>query len=89
MKYPVPRRSHHSAGVAIALSEVNDMNKSALNFREVKREELESIVARARTAALSEQDCQQLRAAVEALVCLTQLVQDKRTTIEKLRRVLF
>jgi len=68
---------------------MNGMNKSGIDFRKARREELESIVARARTAALSEQDCQQLRAAVETLAWLTQLLQDKKTTIERLRRILF
>jgi hypothetical protein len=55
---------------------------------EVSREELQSLLEHARSA-LSEQEYQQLKAALDTLVYLTQLVEDKNTTIGRLRQILF
>ena len=54
---------------------------------EVSREELLNLLEHARTEALSEQEYQQLKAALETLVYLTQLVEDKNTTIGRLRQI--
>jgi transposase len=55
---------------------------------EVSREELQSLLEHVRSA-LSEQEYQQLKAALDTLVYLTQLVGDKNTTIGRLRQILF
>jgi hypothetical protein len=55
---------------------------------EVSREELLNLLEHARTEALSEQEYQQLKAALKTLVYLTQLVEDKNTTIGRLRQIL-
>jgi transposase len=56
---------------------------------ELSMEQLEKLVERARTGPLSEEQYQQLKAAIETLGYLTELVEDKDTTIQWLRRVLF
>ncbi len=56
---------------------------------EVSREELLSLLEHARAGALSEAEYQQLKAALDTLVYLTQLVEDKNTTIGRLRQILF
>ncbi len=55
---------------------------------EVSREELRSLLEHARTG-LSESEYQQLQAALDTLVYLTQLMEDKSTTIARLRQILF
>ncbi len=55
---------------------------------EVSREELGSLLEHARSG-LSDSEYQQLRAALDTLVYLTQLVEDKSTTIARLRQILF
>jgi len=63
--------------------------KPAIPRLEVSREELLSLLEHARTEALSEPEYQQLKAALDTLVYLTQLVEDKNTTIARLRQILF
>ena len=63
--------------------------KPAIPRLEVSREELLNLLEHARTEALSEPEYQQLKAALETLVYLTQLVEDKNTTIARLRQILF
>jgi hypothetical protein len=55
---------------------------------DVSREELNSLLEHAHSA-LSEQEYEQLKAALDTLVYLTQLVEDKNTTIGRLRQILF
>ena len=55
---------------------------------DVSREELQNLLEHARSA-LSAQEYQQLKAALDTLVYLTQLVEDKNTTIGRLRQILF
>lgn len=55
---------------------------------QLKMADLERLLERARTA-LGEDDYQTLKAIVETLAYLTQLAEDKQTTIEHLRRLLF
>jgi transposase len=55
---------------------------------EVSREELRGLLEHARTG-LSESEYQQLQAALDTLVYLTQLMEDKSTTIARLRQILF
>lgn len=63
--------------------------KPAIPRLEVSREELLNLLEHARTEALSEPEYQQLKAALDTLVYLTQLVEDKNTTITRLRQILF
>jgi transposase len=62
--------------------------KPPLPRLEVSREALQSLLEHARSA-LSEHEYQQLKAALDTLVYLTQLVEDKNTTIGRLRQILF
>lgn len=56
--------------------------------QEIKREDLEHLLERARPA-LTEAEYEQLKAALDTLVYLTQLVGKKNTTIARLRQILF
>jgi transposase len=51
--------------------------------------ELEKIVERARDGSLDEEDIRKLKAALETLGLLTELLGDKDTTINRLRKILF
>jgi hypothetical protein len=62
--------------------------KSALEFIDMDREELNRLVERAR-AALSAEEHRKLKGVVEALTYLTDLVADQQTTIGDLRELLF
>ena len=50
--------------------------------------DIEQLLARARTAPLSEEDYKILRAMAETLVYLSELAEDKQTTIQQLRQIL-
>src|SRR5271166_470013 len=63
--------------------------KPPLSRLEVSREELQSLLEHARTETLSEPEYQRLKAALDTLVYLTELVEDKNTTIARLRQILF
>ena len=58
-------------------------------LEEISQQELESIVLRARTAALSEEDHGKLKAAVDTLSYLTQALEAKGASIRRLRKLLF
>jgi transposase len=62
--------------------------KSALEFIDMDREELNQLVERAR-AALSAEEYRKLKGVVEALTYLTDLVAEQQTTIGDLRELLF
>lgn len=64
------------------------MNRSRERL-ELNIEELEKLLERAKQAPLSDSDYQTLKAAVETLGYLTQLLEDRKTTIERLRQILF
>ena len=55
---------------------------------DIKREDLERLLEHARPS-LTEAEYQQLKAALDTLVYLTQLVENKNTTIGRLRQILF
>ncbi len=55
---------------------------------ELTMEQLQGLVERSR-AVLSDEEYTQLKRAVETLGYLTQLVEDRKTTIDRLRRILF
>ena len=52
-------------------------------------DELESILRRARTSRLDEKDCAKIKAVFESYLYLTNLLEDKATTIDRLRKLLF
>ena len=56
---------------------------------DVDVKELEQIVERARMGSLNEEDIRKLKAAMETLGLLTELLGDKDTTIYRLRKILF
>jgi transposase len=62
--------------------------KSAIEFIDMDREELNQLVERAR-ASLSAEEYRKLKGVVEALSYLTDLVADQQTTIRDLRELLF
>lgn len=64
------------------------MNRSRERL-ELNREELERLLERAKKGPLSEPDYQTLKAAVNTLGYLTQLLEDRKTTIDRLRQILF
>jgi len=55
---------------------------------DVSREELESVLARLRER-LGEPDYEKLKAAIETLAYLTDLVQDREISLQRLRKILF
>jgi hypothetical protein len=61
--------------------------KPAIEHIDISRDELEQLLNRAREA-LPEEDYRKLKAAVDALSYLTELVADKDTTIRDLRQLL-
>ncbi len=64
------------------------MNRTTGRLK-LNREELERLLERAKKGPLSEPDYQTLKAAVETLGYLTQLLEDRKTTIDRLRQILF
>jgi transposase len=63
--------------------------KATISRLELSMEELQKLVEHARTEPLSDEEYGQLKAALETLGYLTQLVEDKDTTIQRLRQILF
>ena len=64
------------------------MNRASQRLK-LNMEELEILLERAKARPLSEQDYNKLKAAVETLGYLTQLLEDRKTTIDRLRQILF
>jgi len=64
------------------------MNRASQRM-ELNMEELETLLERAKASPLSEQDYNKLKAAVKTLGYLTQLLEDRKTTIDRLRQILF
>ena len=62
--------------------------RSAIEFIDMDREELNQLVERAR-ASLSAEEYRKLKGVVEALTYLTDLVADQQTTIRDLRELMF
>jgi transposase len=65
------------------------MKKREIHRRELELKELKAILVRTREGALSLDDHGKLKAAVDTLVFLTQELEAKGTSIERLRRLLF
>ena len=64
------------------------MTKPAAEVLEISREDLDSLLERVRPS-LPEEDFRKLKAVVEGLSYLTELIADKDTTIRDLRKLLF
>jgi len=56
---------------------------------DIEAEELEAALERGRSAPLSDEDYHRLRAALSTLIFLSQQIANARTTIRKLRKILF
>lgn len=65
------------------------MMKATVPLQELSMEQLRQLVEQAHNGPLSEEEYTQLKAAIETLGYLTQLIEDKDTTIRYLRRILF
>jgi len=65
------------------------MKTAPIQRIEVGMNELESLLERARTSPLDEKDCAKIRAVFETYLYLTDLLEDKATTIDRLRKILF
>lgn len=63
--------------------------KATIPRLEISMEQLQKLVERARTEPLSEEEYMQLKAAIETLGYLTQVMEDQDTTIQRLRQILF
>jgi transposase len=64
------------------------MNRASQRV-ELNLEELATLLERAKTSPLSEPDYHKLKAALETLGYLTQLLADRKTTIDRLRQIVF
>lgn len=56
---------------------------------DMNQEELEALLDRTRAGPLSEEDYAKLRRVIETLGYLTNMLEDRKTTIQKLRQILF
>jgi len=56
---------------------------------DMSRQELEALLERARTAPLNDEDYARLKNVLATFAYLTDLLEDRKTTIQKLRRLLF
>src|SRR5438876_4294598 len=65
------------------------MRKKAIPRIEVPMEELEKVLERARKEPLDEEGYAKLKASLETLGCLIEMVESKDTTIHRLRQILF
>ena len=65
------------------------MNTAAIKRMELNVDELESILQRARVSPLDETDCAKIKVVFESYLYLTDLLEDKRTTLDRLRKLIF
>ena len=63
--------------------------KTTIPPLELNRQELEEILARALTAPLGQDDYRKLHAVLETLAYMTQLLENKNTTLQRLRQMVF
>src|SRR5437867_6874802 len=59
-----------------------------ITVAELKMTDIEQLLERARRGPLREKDCQLIRSMMETLLYLSELAEDKQTTIAELRRIL-
>ena len=65
------------------------MKTAPIKRIELNMDELESILERAQTSPLDDKDCAKIKAVFESYLYLTELLEDKATTIDRLRKILF
>jgi transposase len=63
--------------------------KPRVDIREIELEELKAIIDKAKTASLSEEDGEKLEAAVDTLAFLTNELEKKGVSIQRLRKLIF
>jgi transposase len=63
--------------------------RARIEHRELKLEELDAILERARNSPLTGEDYETLKSAVDTLAFLTAELQSKKTSLERLRKLLF
>jgi len=76
-KFPKRKRQQHSS------------KNRPVERIDVSISELEEIIERSQTEPLSEQDCEQLRSVLQTLYFLTQELEKKGASIQRLRKLLF
>src|SRR5215469_9442784 len=64
-------------------------SQASIPRMEISMEQLQKLVEHARREPLSEEEYMQLKAAIETLGYLTELMEDQDTTIQRLRQILF
>jgi len=65
------------------------MKAAPIKRIELNMDDLESILQRAQVSPLDKKDCAKIKAVFESYLYLTDLLEDKRTTIHRLRKLLF
>lgn len=65
------------------------MKPAPIKQIELSMKELESILERAQVSPLDAEDCEKIKAVLQSYLYLTELLEDKRTTIDRLRKLLF
>ena len=65
------------------------MKAAPIKRIELSMDELASILQRAQTSSLDEKDCAKIKAVFESYLYLTDLLENKATTIDRLRKLLF
>jgi len=63
--------------------------KPKVDIREIELDELKAIIDKAKTASLSEEDGEKLEAAVDTLAFLTNELEKKGVSIQRLRKLIF
>jgi transposase len=65
------------------------MKAAPIQRIDLPMDELEAILQRAKVSPLEEKDCEKIKAVFASYLYLTDLLEDKRTTIDRLRKLLF
>ncbi len=65
------------------------MKTPPIRQMDLHMDELEDILQRARVSTLTEQDCAKIKGVFESYLYVTELLEDKRTTLDRLRKLLF
>lgn len=83
------RRGSTRRSKRVSCGRVSKKKPEQRKYRDVPLKELAAIVERTRTSPLAAEDVSKLKTAMETLVFLTEELQAKGTTIDRLRRLLF
>jgi len=65
------------------------MKTAPIKRMELNMDELESMLQRARVSPLDEAECAKIKAVFESYLYVTDLLEDKRTTLDRLRKLIF